>query len=163
MRNIVLGLMAALGLMACYIAPELQVPAVVVLVHFLHISISSFFEFTQSKKRKEASLAKSHWESGFIAPCSTHKQNCYYLFEVGKKEKVEVYHHSEDVWYDINDVPSAKVNKEGTIGLSRGRHLIESRVRVLVRVNGVCYIVDPSLKRENERDIRHERWVSRSR
>ncbi len=127
----------------------------------------SILEHIENKKIEAENRAYAAWKMGFIAPRNLHyitaiKSQPFYLFEVAKWENLQVYHHVDEEWYDIG-APAldgyVKINKEGAIGLSKGRHLVESKCRIMIRVNegGPCYILDPSLK-EGERNTWHERW-----
>jgi hypothetical protein len=127
----------------------------------------SILEFIENKKIEAENQAFQAWKLGFIAPGKLAYINAiasqpFYLFEVATWERVQVFHHVDEEWYDIGAHALrgyVKINKEGVIGLSKGRHLVESKCRIMIRVNegGPCYILDPSLK-EGERNTWHERY-----
>jgi hypothetical protein len=127
----------------------------------------SILEHIENKKIEAGNRAYAAWKLGFIAPRNLAYINAiasqpFYLFEVAKWENLQVYHHVDGTWYDIdsgNLRGYVKINREGQIGFSKNRHLVESKCRIMLRVSegGLCYILDPSL-RKSERNRWHERW-----
>ena len=127
----------------------------------------SILEHIENKKIEAANRAYAAWKMGFIAPrnlayIDSIKSQPFHLFEVAKWERVQVYHHVDQEWYDIGALALrglVRINKEGIIGLSKGRHLIESKCRIMLRINegGPCYILDPAIKKGG-RNTWHERW-----
>lgn len=127
----------------------------------------SILEYVENKKIEAENKAYAAWKLGFIAPrglayIDSIASQPFYLFEVAKWENLQVFHHVDEEWYDIG-APALRglveINKEGVIGFSKGRHLVESKCRTMIRVSqqGPCYILDPSLKK-GERNTWHERW-----
>jgi len=139
----------------------------IVMITFIQLTGCTPKEYVEFKKQEAASRAFGAWKMGFIAPRGLHyidaiESQSFYLFEVAKWERLQVFHHVDEEWYDIDSDALrgyVRINKEGVIGFSNGRHLVETKYRIMLRVNegGPCYILDPSLKK-GERNTWHERW-----
>ena len=125
-------------------------------------------EYISFKKQEAANRAYGAWKLGFIAPRNLHyidaiQSQSFYLFEVAEWENLQVYHHVDGTWYDIG-APAlrgiVKINKQGVIGFSKNRHLVEAKCRIMIRVSdeGPCYILDHNLRKVlGERHSWHER------